>query len=148
MRTYFGINDPARVSHFPVRQPVRRPGGVGGFSPPFFPGVVGATPLRHSGYEKRTSPRCLICQTATSTEDLPNHVAPRQGCPLRSHRSRGAAPKTRGSAITSDPTTPPGCRTDCLTGKCDTMAGSFTLNGSSFPAVFGTSCLDTQAKKR
>ena len=45
-------------------------------------------------------------------------------------------------------TTPKGCRTDCLTGMCDTLAGSYTLNASSFPAVFGTSCLDTRAKQR
>ena len=32
--------------------------------------------------------------------------------------------------------------------QCDTLAGSYTLNASSFPGVFGTSCLDTLSKKR
>ena len=70
------------------------------------------------------------------------------GCPLLSHRSRGVAPMTRGSGIASDPATPLGCRTDRLTDMCDTLAGSYNLNASSFPGVFGTSCLDTRSKKR
>ncbi|WP_296158633.1 hypothetical protein, partial [uncultured Porphyromonas sp.] len=41
------------------------------------------------------------------------------------------------------PATPPGCRTCCLFKQCDTLAGSYI-----FPEVFGTSCLDTRARKR
>ena len=46
---------------------------------------------------------------------------------------------TRGSGIASDPATPLGCRTDRLTDMCDTLAGSYNLNASPFPGVFGTS---------
>jgi len=46
------------------------------------------------------------------------------GCPLHSLGSRGVAPKTRGPGNASNPATPPGCRTHCQTGMCDTLAGS------------------------
>ena len=46
------------------------------------------------------------------------------GCPLHSLGSRGVAPKTRGPGNASNPATPPGCRTHCQTGECDTLAGS------------------------
>ena len=62
--------------------------------------------------------------------------------------SRGVAPMTRGPGIASNPSTPPGCRTDYLTGKCDTLAGSNIIPEVVFSGVFGTSCLDTRSKKR
>ena len=54
------IDDPARVSHLPVRQSVRHPSGVvGSFAMPD-PRVVGATPLDpglKSGHPYRGAPR-------------------------------------------------------------------------------------------
>ena len=47
----------------------------------------------------------------------------------------------------SVPSTPPRCRTDCLTGKCDTLAGSRLL-AMSGPRVSGATPLDHVAKKR
>ena len=41
----FKVNDPARVSHFPVRQSVRHPGGVVGSLVMADPRVFGAAPL-------------------------------------------------------------------------------------------------------
>jgi len=46
------------------------------------------------------------------------------GCPFFSLVVEGVAPKTRGSGVDSDPATPPGCRTHCQIGECDTLAGS------------------------
>ena len=46
---------------------------------------------------------------------------PGRGARFLATWSRGAAPKTRGPGIANDPSTPPGCRTDCLTGG-DTSA--------------------------
>ena len=57
----------------------------------------------------------------------------------------GVAPTTRGSGIANDPTTPLGCRTDCLTGECDTLAGSCILMSDFLPGVFATSWLDTRS---
>ena len=70
------------------------------------------------------------------------------GCPFFSHRSRGVAPKTHGPGNASSPATPPGRRTYQSGNKCDTLAGSYIFTGVLFPAVFGTSCLDTRAKQR
>ena len=54
---------------------------------------------------------------------------------------------TRGLGIVYD-LDPARCRTDCLTGKCDTLAGSDIIPEVVLPGVFGTSCLDTRSKKR
>ena len=62
--------------------------------------------------------------------------------------SRDVAPMTRGPGNASNPATPPGCRTYQSGNKCDTLAGSYIFTGVLFPAVFGTSCLDTRAKQR
>ena len=70
------------------------------------------------------------------------------GCPLLSHRSRGVAPKTRGQGNTSNPATPPGCRTYQSGNKCDALAGSYIFTEVFIPGVFGTTCLDTRSKKR
>ena len=73
---------------------------------------------------------------------------PDRGARFLATWSRGVAPKTRGSGIASDPATPLGCRTYQSGNKCDTLAGSYIFTGVLFPAVFGTSCLDTRAKQR
>ena len=52
-------------------------------------------------------------------------VAPRQGCPLFSPDVEGRSPEDSGLRWGSIPATPLGCRTDCLTGKCDTLSGSY-----------------------
>ena len=44
-KTFFKMHDPARVSHLPVRQSVRHPGGVEGLLAMPGPRVFGATPL-------------------------------------------------------------------------------------------------------
>ena len=44
-KTRFKMHDPARVSHLPVRQSVRHPGGVAGLLAMPSPRVFGATPL-------------------------------------------------------------------------------------------------------
>ena len=79
-------------------------------------------------------------------EDRPAAWHPGRGARFLDRMSRGAAPKT--PVTNGSPKPPLGCRTDCLTGKCDTLAGSYTLYASSLPGVFGTSCLDTRSKKR
>ena len=56
-------------------------------------------------------------------------VAPRQGCPLFSPDVEGRSPEDSGLRWGSSPATPLGCRTDCLTGKCDTLAGSYFFLG-------------------
>ena len=82
-------------------------------------------------------------------EDPPAAWHPDRGARFLDRMSRGVAPKTPGYQwIPLSPTTPLGCRTDCLTGKCDTLAGSYISLGVLFSGVFGTSCLDTRSKKR
>ncbi len=56
-------------------------------------------------------------------------VAPRQGCPFFSPDVEGRSPEDSGLRWGSSPATPLGCRTDCLTGKCDTLAGSYFFLG-------------------
>ena len=56
-------------------------------------------------------------------------VAPRQGCPLFSPDVEGRSPEDSGLRWGSSPATPLGCRTDCLTGKCDTLAGAYFFLG-------------------
>ena len=71
-----------------------------------------------------------------------------EGCPFFSPDVEGRSPEDSGLRWGSIPATPLGCRTDCLTGKCDTLAGSYILKSVFFPGVFATSWLDTRAKKR
>ena len=71
--------------------------------------------------------------------------APRQGCPFFSPDVEGRSPEDSGLRWGSIPATPLGCRTDCLTGKCDTLAGSCMLKSVFFPGVFATSWLDRRA---
>ena len=58
---------------------------------------------------------------------------PDRGARFLAPWSRGVAPTTRGSGIACDPATPLGCRTHCLTGKCDTLTGSYIFHGILFP---------------
>ena len=66
---------------------------------------------------------------------------PLRGCPLHSPEDPWIGHRKQSS-------TPPGRRTDCLTGMCDTLAGSYISLGVLIPTVIGTSCLDIWAKKR
>ena len=74
--------------------------------------------------------------------------APRQGCPFFSPDVEGRSPEDSGLRWGSIPATPLGCRTDCLTGECDTLAGSYILKWVFLPGGFATSWLDTRSKKR
>ena len=54
--------------------------------------------------------------------------APRQGCSVFSpgvEEGRKPRRRPRDSSVGKFPSTPPGRRTDCLTGKCDTLSGSY-----------------------
>ena len=107
-----------------------------------FPGVVGATPLRPPGYEKRTPPGCLspgalYCRTSQTAQKTPalfwknpsisaDHagtgVAPLAGARSIATGRGGEAPMTRGSADAND--NDPDRVSHRGTGKCDTLAGS------------------------
>ena len=57
-------------------------------------------------------------------EDPPAAWHPDRGTRFLDRMSRGVAPKTPGYQwIPLSPTTPLGCRTDCLTGKCTPLCG-------------------------
>ena len=88
------------------------------------------------------------CRSYSTHSEEWKTMHPDRGARFLATWSRGVAPMTRGPGIASNPSTPPGCRTDCLTGKCDTLAGSEIIPEVVFPGVFGTSCLDTRSKKR
>ena len=79
----FKIYDPARVSHLPVSQSVRRPSGVVGSLAMLDPRVVGATPLDpvlKSGHP------CRGASYPTLHDELNSFCTAqmRQPCPLRS----------------------------------------------------------------
>ncbi len=103
-----------------------------------------------------------LCRSSAPPDlsDSSDKTAPLRDRQAR-HPGRGARclarVSRRGASPDEDPgiarcgeisTTPPGCRTDCLTGKCDALSGSYTIYASSIPGVIGTSCLDTRAKSR
>ncbi len=71
-------------------------------------------------------PSIYLRPTVTPRMRIPRlRGTPAGGARFLDRMSRGVAPKTPGYQwIPLSPTTPLGCRTDCLTGKCDTLAGS------------------------
>ena len=64
------------------------------------------------------------CRSYSTHSEEWKTMHPDRGARFLATWSRGVAPMTRGPGIASNPSTPPGCRTDCLIGKCDTLAGS------------------------
>ena len=74
-------------------------------------------------------PTCPTCPTRPPrpTRQLARLDAPRQGCSVLSPDVEGRKPRRRprDSSVGKFPSTPPGRRTDCLTGKCDTLSGSY-----------------------
>ena len=73
------------------------------------------------------------CRSYSTHSEEWKTMHPDRGARFLATWSRGVAPMTRGPGIASNPSTPPGCRTDCLTGKCDTLAGSEIFPRWSFP---------------
>ena len=73
------------------------------------------------------------CRSYSTHSEEWKTMHPDRGARFLATWSRGVAPMTRGPGIASNPSTPPGCRTDCLIGKCDTLAGSEIFPRWSFP---------------
>ena len=67
---------------------------------------------------------------------------------INSPAVEGRDPEDSGLRWGSIPATPLGCRTDCLTGECDTLSGSCILMSVFLPGVFGAAPLDSRAQKR
>ena len=91
---------------------------------------------------------CLLASQRNPRELLSAEWHPGRGARFLARVSEGRSHDDPGLRRVSIPTTPPGCRTDGLTGKCDTLAGSYILMSAFLPGVIGTSCLDRRAKKR
>ena len=105
----FKVNDPARVSHLPVRQSVRHPGGVVGSLVMPYPRVFGAAPLDlwlKNGHPSGVRPltmrrRASVPLKCVILSDMLPHADPAGAKPQRDHRflarvSRHEVPKTAG----------------------------------------------------
>ena len=88
----------------------------------------------------------LLAPQRNPTEGLSAEWHPGRGARFLARVSEGRSPDDPGLRRVSIPATPPGCRTDGLTGKCDALAGSYIFKSAFLPGVIGTSCLDRRAK--